>query len=282
MHWQSPNFMAFFPATVTYPSLLGEMYSAAFTAPAFNWLCSPACTELEIVVLDWVAKALALPDCFLSTSPTRGGGVIHGSASEAVITVMVAARERLAREKAEAEGLKEDTTEWEDRVIELKSKFVALGSDQAHSATAKGARIVGTRYRTVPTTLEDNFEMTGAALRKVLEQCERDGFEPYYLTTTMGTTGTCATDRFAEIKAVLNEKPAWKRIWVHIDGAYAGAALIADEWQYIAQEWAEGIDSFNFNMHKWLLVNFDARLVVPSTNLRAALTLPSVLCSPSH
>lgn len=67
-HWQSPNFMAFFPAGVTYPSILGEMYSAAFTAPAFNWLCSPACTELETIVMDWMAKALGLPECFLSSS----------------------------------------------------------------------------------------------------------------------------------------------------------------------------------------------------------------------
>ncbi|KAM5434628.1 hypothetical protein MferCBS31731_006730 [Microsporum ferrugineum] len=260
-HWQSPNFMAFFPATVTYPSILGEMYSAAFNAPAFNWLCSPVVTELEIAVMDWLAKALGLPDCFLSTSPTRGGGVIQGSASEAVITVMVAARERYARGIVRAEGLDEGSEQWEDRVIEVKSKLVSLGSDQAHSCTAKGARIVSTRHRTVPTRLKDDFAMTGAALREVLEKCERDGLIPYYLTTTLGTTSTCATDRFAEIKAVLSEKEAWKKIWVHVDAAYAGAALICDEYQYITKEWSEGVDSFNFNMHKWLLVNFDARQV---------------------
>ncbi|EFR05480.1 aromatic-L-amino-acid decarboxylase [Nannizzia gypsea CBS 118893] len=257
-HWQSPNFMAFFPAIVTYPSILGEMYSAAFNAPAFNWLCSPVVTELEIAVMDWVAKALGLPDCFLSTSATRGGGVIQGSASEAVITVMVAARERYASTMARAEGLDEGSEQWEDRLIEIKSKLVSLGSDQAHSCTAKGARIVSTRHRTVPTRLKDDFAMTGDALREVLEKCERDGLMPYYLTTTLGTTSTCATDRFAEIKAVLNERESWKRIWVHVDAAYAGAALICDEYQYITKDWSEGVDSFNFNMHKWLLVNFDA------------------------
>ncbi|KAF3898443.1 Pyridoxal phosphate-dependent decarboxylase [Trichophyton interdigitale] len=232
-HWQSPNFMAFFPATVTYPSILGEMYSAAFNAPAFNWLCSPVVTELEIAVMDWIAKALGLPDCFLSTSPTRGGGVIQGSASEAVITVMVAARERYASDMARAEGLDEGSEQWEDRLIEIKSRLVSLGSDQAHSCTAKGARIVSTRHRTVPTRLKDDFAMTGDALREVLE-------------------------KFAEIKAVLNEREAWKKIWVHVDAAYAGAALVCDEYQYITRDWSEGVDSFNFNMHKWLLVNFDA------------------------
>ncbi|EAS29707.3 aromatic-L-amino acid decarboxylase [Coccidioides immitis RS] len=257
-HWQSPHFMAFFPALVTYPSILGEMYSAAFSAPAFNWLCSPACTELEIVVLDWVAQAIGLPECFHSTGPTKGGGVIQGSASEAVVTVMVAARERMLRDLAAAEGLKEDTPEWEDKVMSIRGNLVALGSDQAHSCTAKGARIVGTRYRSVPTALSDNFEVTGASLRRVLEECEAAGLVPYYLTTTLGTTSTCATDRFAEIKAVLASKPSWQKIWVHIDAAYAGAALVTPEYQPIAREWDSGIDSFNFNMHKWLLVNFDA------------------------
>lgn len=273
--------MAFFPATVTYPSILGELYSATFNAPAFNWQCSPACTELEEVMMDWVAQAFGLPECFHSKSSSRGGGVIHGSASEAVITAMVAARERHARQTAKSEGLQEGTTEWEDRVIDLKTKLVSLGSDQAHSCTAKGARIVGTRHRTVPTKLEDQFEMTGAALREVLEQCERDGLQPYYLTTTMGTTSTCAVDRFAEIKAVLSEKDSWKRVWVHVDGAYAGSALVADEWKYIAEEWAEGIDSFNVNLHKWLLVNFDATYSNPSQPppLVLALTNPFLVVS---
>ncbi|KAL1965459.1 hypothetical protein VTN77DRAFT_5715 [Rasamsonia byssochlamydoides] len=257
-HWQSPNFMAFFPAGVTYPSILGEMYSAAFNAPAFNWLCSPACTELETIVMDWVCKALALPECFLSTSKNRGGGVIQGSASESIATMMIAARERRVREKALAEGLKEGSKEYEDRVMELRPRLVALGSDQAHSSTAKAALIAGTRFRTVPTKLEDNMEMTGEALRAVLEQCDKDGLDPFYITLNMGTTNSCAVDRFEEIKAVLKEKESWQRIWVHIDAAFAGAALVADEYQYIAKNFAEGVDSFNMNMHKWLLVNFDA------------------------
>lgn len=258
-HWQSPKFMAFFPAGVTYPSILGEMYSAAFTAPAFNWICSPACTELETIMMDWLGKALALPECFLSTSANRGGGVIQGSASESVATMLIAARERRVREKALAEGLKEGTREYEDRVMDLRPRLVALGSDQAHSSIAKAALIAGTRFRTIPTKLEDNMEMTGEALRAVLEQCEKDGLDPFFITLNMGTTNSCAVDRFAEIKAVLKEKESWQRIWVHIDAAFAGAALVADEYQPITQNFAEGVDSFNMNMHKWLLVNFDCR-----------------------
>ena len=215
-HWQSPNFMAYYPATVSYPSILGEMYSAAFTAPAFNWLCSPACTELETIVMDWLCKALALPRCFLSTSETRGGGVIQVSASDAIAAVTVAARERRVHELVQAESIPQDTPGYEDRVMELRPRLVALGSDQTHSSTQKAALIAGTRYRIVPTRFDENMEMTGAALRKVLEQCERDHLIPYYITLSLGTTNTCAVDRFAEITAVLREKPSWGRIWVGI------------------------------------------------------------------
>ncbi|KAB8262068.1 pyridoxal phosphate-dependent transferase [Aspergillus pseudonomiae] len=257
-HWQHPNFMAFYPATVTYPSILGEMYSAAFNAPAFNWLCSPACTELETIVLDWVAQALNLPKCFLSSSENRGGGVLQVSASDTIATVMVAARERRVRDLALAEGLKEGTLEYEDRVMDLRPRLVAMGSNQAHSSTAKGALIAGTRYRSATPKLENNMELTGEDVRAVLEQCDKDNLTPYYITLSMGTTSTCAVDRISEITAVLREKPSWQRIWVHIDAAYAGSALVTDEFQYLAKELAEGVDSFNFNMHKWLLVNFDA------------------------
>ncbi|KAL2870562.1 putative aromatic-L-amino-acid decarboxylase [Aspergillus lucknowensis] len=259
--WQSPNFMAFFPATVSYPSILGEMYSAAFNAPAFNWLCSPACTELETVVMDWMAQALGLPDCFLSTSANRGGGVIQMSASDAVATVMIAARERHVQRQAKAEGLKEGTAEYEDRVMELRPRLVALSSTQTHSSTAKAALLAGTRYRSIDVRLENDMALTGAELRGKLEELERQGLTPYYITLCFGSTNSCAVDRFAEITAVLSEKPAWRAIWVHIDAAYAGSALIADEWQYLAREFAEGVDSFNMNMHKWLLVNFDASLL---------------------
>ncbi|PYH89553.1 aromatic-L-amino-acid decarboxylase [Aspergillus ellipticus CBS 707.79] len=257
-HWQHPNFMAFFPAGVTYPSILGEMYSAAFTAPAFNWLCSPACTELETIVMDWLAHALALPPCFLSTSENRGGGVIQVTASDTVATMMIAARERRVTELVLAEGLQPDTVEYEDRMMDIRPRLVALASNQAHSSTAKGALLAGTRFRSVGARLEENLEMTGPRLREMLLQCEKDNLLPYFITLGMGTTNTCAVDRFREVKEVLSERKSWQRIWVHIDAAYAGAALVADEWQYIAGEFAEGVDSFNVNMHKWLLVNFDA------------------------
>ena len=199
--------------------------------------------------MDWLAQTLDLPSCFLSKG--EGGGVIHGSASEAIVTCMVSARERYL-EKA-CRGL--DGEEKERKKSEVRGRMVALGSEQSHSSTAKAAIIAGVRYRSVHCKLEDDLALTGAGLQAMLDSCEHDGLEPFYLTTTLGTTNTCATDRFGEIKAVLERYPS---VWIHVDAAYAGAALVCEEYQHLCKDFA-AFDSFNVNMHKWLLTNFDAR-----------------------
>jgi aromatic-L-amino-acid decarboxylase len=246
--------MAFFPASSTYPGMLGELYSAAFTAPAFNWICSPAVTELETVVLDWLCKLLNLPDCYLSTG--EGGGVIQGSASEALVTVMVAARDKYLRETtAHLEG-----EEKEDAIAAKRGKLVALGSDQAHSSTQKAALIAGVRYRSVPTRIEDDFSMKGEALKKTVEELKAKGLEPFFLTASLGTTATCAVDDYPSIASALAEvAPPGQagEIWVHVDAAYAGAALVLPEYQQLTAS-MEHFHSFDMNMHKWLLTNFDA------------------------
>jgi aromatic-L-amino-acid decarboxylase len=251
---QSPNFMAFFPASSSFPGMLGELYSAAFTAPAFNWICSPAVTELETVVLDWLAKLFNLPDCYLST--THGGGVIQGSASEAIVVAVVAARDKYLRETtSHLSGL-----ELENAIAIKRSKLVALGSESSHSSTQKAAQIAGVRYRSVPVTMEDGFAMKGEALEDVLKQCKAQGLEPFYLTSTLGTTATCAVDDFASIASVLSKYAPPNvpgEIWVHVDAAYAGAALVCPEYQHLTASF-EHFHSFNMNMHKWLLTNFDA------------------------
>ncbi|KAF2397712.1 hypothetical protein EJ06DRAFT_481338 [Trichodelitschia bisporula] len=269
-HWQHPNFMAFFPSNSSYPAILGELYSAALSAPAFNWLCSPAITELETVVLDWVAKAIGLPAGFLSSG--EGGGVIQGSASEAIVTVMVAARERMLRRRAE--GCTEEAAEAVKDAY--RGRLVALGSSQAHSSTHKGAIIAGTKFRSVTVRLEDEFAMTGEGLKAALLECKAEGLVPYYLTVSLGTTATCAVDQFAEIAEVLKE---WPDVWVHVDAAYAGAALVCPEYQHFSAQFG-AFDSFDFNMHKWLLTNFDASclFIQKRSDLTSALSItPSYL-----
>lgn len=280
-HWQSPKFMAFYPATVTYPSMLGELYSAAFNAPAFNWLCSPACTELETVVLDWLAQALGLPDTYLSTSHQGGGGVIQGSASEAIVTCMVAARERYLHAKCDAEGLPPNSPTRDDRIGQLRSKLVSLSSEQTHSSTQKGAQIAGTRHISIPTSYANNLSLTGADLAATLEQCKSQGLEPYYITLTLGTTSTCSVDDFASLIPILQAHP---NIWIHVDAAYAGAALILPQYSSKYTHFFQHVDSFNMNMHKWLLVNFDASClyVQNRTHLTRALSISATYFTNKH
>lgn len=247
-HWQSPKFMAFFPCNSSFEGMLGEMYSGAFNAAAFNWVCSPAITELETVVMDWVAKLIALPSDFLSDG--EGGGIIQGTASEVILTALVAARERIIRRKLG------DMPEGEERIdaaADIRSKLVALGSEHAHSSTQKAAVIAGTRFRTVPAPKESNYSVTAAALRSTIEACRAKGLEPFYFTITLGSTGTCAIDDLAGVAQLAQEYPD---LWIHVDAAYAGSALVCPEYQYLCPPIAS-FDSFNFNLHKWLLVNFD-------------------------
>lgn len=250
-HWQHPKFMAYFCSSSTYPAMLGELWSAALTAPAFNWICSPAITELETVVMDWAAKILALPEGFLSSG--KGGGVIQGSASEAIVTTMVAARERWVRRQIAREGLTDEEA-IEDRSCELRGKLVALASDQTHSSSQKAATIAGTRFRSIKTRHRDAYALKGDDLRSKIEELQAKGLHPYYLTVSIGATSVCAVDDFESIAEVARDYPD---IWIHCDAAYAGAALVLPEYQHLSKQMTL-VDSFNFNMHKWLLTNFDA------------------------
>ena len=250
-HWQSPKFMAFFPASSTYPGMLGDLWSAALTAPAFNWICSPAVTELETIVLDWLAQILALPEVFHSKG--KGGGVIQGSASEAVVTVMVAARERYVRRHIEREGI-QDPQEIEDRSCEMRAKLVTLGSEQAHSSTQKAANIAGTRFRSISVRHADAFALKGSDVRAKIQELHAKGLHPYYLTVSIGATSTCAVDDLDSLAEIAKEYPD---IWIHCDAAYAGAALILPDYHHLSQK-LTFVDSFDMNMHKWLLTNFDA------------------------
>jgi aromatic-L-amino-acid decarboxylase len=191
-HWQSPKFMAFFPCNSSFPAMIGDMYSGAFNAAAFNWICSPAITELETVMMDWLSNMLALPKCFLSTSENGGGGIIQGTASEVIVTAVVAARERLIRRRLAHMPEGEDKL---DKAAEMRGKLVALGSEHAHSSTQKAAIIAGTRFRTVPAPASTKYSVTAAALKQTIEACTAKGLEPFYFTATLGSTGTCAVDR---------------------------------------------------------------------------------------
>ncbi|KAJ3147138.1 hypothetical protein HK101_002254 [Irineochytrium annulatum] len=252
-HWQSPNFFAFYPANSSFPGILGDMYSDMVNCIGFNWQCSPACTELETIVLDWMAKAIGLDDSWLSHG--AGGGSIQGTASEAVAVVLIAARQRKLDE------LRAERNLTDEEVWAIQGKLIAYGSTQTHSCTKKAATIANVRFRTID--VDADSRLRGETVRSVIEEDLAAGLIPFYLTVTIGTTSTGATDAIPEIVDDLRDLeragPAGK-IWVHVDAAYAGSALVCEEFRSHAAG-VDGADSFDFNMHKWMLTNFDCSLL---------------------
>ncbi|XP_017484782.1 PREDICTED: alpha-methyldopa hypersensitive protein-like [Rhagoletis zephyria] len=241
-NWQSPNFHAFYISGCSYPSMVGEMLSAAFSVIGFHWLCSPACTELEMVVMDWLAKFLKLPAQFLHSTEGPGGGIMQGSASESVLVAVMAAREQtVLRVKAEQPALSEG---------EIRARLVGYSSDQSNSCIEK-AGVLGT----VPLRLlaaDENQIMRGAHLAKAVKEDLANGLIPTICIATIGTTGTCAYDDIETLASVCEEH----NIWLHVDAAYAGAALALDDHAQLRRG-LERVDSLNYNLHKSMLVNFD-------------------------
>ena len=233
-HWQSPRFFGYFPASATYPAILGELLSAGLGVQGMLWRTSPACTEIETRVLDWLAAALGLPERFLSTGGA-GGGVIQGTASEATLVAMIAARDRAGLRSADPATL------------------TAYASSQAHSSIAKNARILGLPEENIRLAeVDDKLRMDPGSLRGAIAEDVGRGRRPFFICATLGTTSTGAVDPLREIGGIAREHSAW----LHADAAWAGSALVCPENRWMI-EGIELADSFNFNPHKWLLTNFD-------------------------
>lgn len=254
-HWQSPNFFAYFPANSSLPGILGEMMSAAFNTIGFSWMGNPAATELETIVMDWLAKLLNLPAAFLSQG--KGGGVIQGTASEADVVVLLAAR---------AQSLAQ-----EGRTHADQNRLVVYSSDQAHSSIKKACMITGTLHcRLLPTHAANDWGLTGETLETAIKEDLKKGLLPSFVTATIGTTSTCAVDDIPALAAVCQRFG----LWLHIDAAYAGtSAVLPEERHHFVG--VDGCHSYSTNMHKALLVNFDccALWVKDSGPLKEALSL---------
>ncbi|XP_067854783.1 aromatic-L-amino-acid decarboxylase [Heptranchias perlo] len=241
-HWQSPHFHAYFPAVNSFPALLGDMLSDAIGCIGFSWAASPACTELEIEMLDWLGKMLNLPEEFLAVANNGGGGVIQGTASESTLVTLLAARKKMVLQ------VQANNPDLEEAMI--MSKLVAYASEQSHSSVERAGLIAGIKMRKLPT--DEKFSLRGKALTQAMEEDKASGLIPFYLCATLGTTPSCAFDNIMELGPICNSE----NIWMHIDAAYAGSAFICPEFRPLLNG-VEFSDSFNFNPHKWLLVNFD-------------------------
>ncbi|KAJ9559450.1 hypothetical protein OSB04_014064 [Centaurea solstitialis] len=242
-HWQSPGFFAYFQSNGSTANFLGEMLLTGFNTVGFNWLASPAATELEIVVMEWLLKLLQLPKSFSFSS--EGGGVIHGSTCESFVCTLVSARQKKLNQ---IDSSKRDSTN-------LGSNLVVYCSDQTHFSFQKASQIVGinpNNVRVVQTTKSMNFQLCPNALLKVIKADVRAGLVPLYLCLTVGTTPTTAVDPLG----ILCEVAKQFDMWAHVDAAYAGSACICPEFRHFL-DGVEGATSFSFNPHKWLLTSLD-------------------------
>ena len=236
-HWQSPNFFAYFPANASFPSILGELLSAGLGVQGMLWQTSPACTELETHVLDWLVGMLGLPAAFLSTN--TGGGVIQDTASSAVLAALLAARERITGYTNVENG--------------NDSRLRAYCSTQTHSSMAKAAGIAGLGRANVRAIGVDNdYAMRPGDLRRQIETDRVAGLLPFFVVATIGTTSSTALDPIRAIGEICREFG----VWLHVDGAMAGTAALCPEFRGI-QDGLELADSYAFNPHKWMFTNFD-------------------------
>ncbi len=236
-HWQSPNFFAFFPANTSGPSILGEFLSAGLGVQGMLWATSPACTEVETHVLDWLVNMLGLPERFKSNN--TGGGVIQDSASSASLCALLAAREK--------------ATKYENNERGCDGRLVAYASTQTHSSIEKAVKIAGMGRKNLRLIeVDGRFAMRPEALSRQIEQDRQAGLTPCFVCATLGTTSSNAIDPLPAIGQICRRE----KIWLHVDAAMIGTAAICPEYRYI-HNGMEFADSYCFNPHKWMFTNFD-------------------------
>ncbi|CAG9537023.1 unnamed protein product [Cercopithifilaria johnstoni] len=265
-HWQHPNFFAYFPSGISYQSIMGDILSSGLASVGFSWQSSPSMTELEILMTNWLAKALGLPVEFMNSKTGCGIGIIQSTASDATYIAILAARGRVIERIKASEGIINEELEvisddsgelcyypYHDATI--TTKLVAYCSDQAHSSVEKGAMLAGTRLRKLRTVRGgsfDNFSVIAKILEEAIMIDRKNGLVPFIFIMTLGTTSTCGVDPVDELGSICQRE----NIWIHVDSAYAGAFLLCPEYRYLSRGF-EYIDSFNVNAHKALPINFD-------------------------
>jgi len=233
-HWQSPSWFAYFPANTSPPSVLAEFVAAGLGVQGMLWSTSPAATEVESRVLDWLVDMLGLPESWKSDGP--GGGVIQMSASDATHAVLVVARHR-RRSDARAEDM------------------VVYVSDQAHSSIEKGCTVAGIGYcRKIGT--DSGFAMDVGRLQDAIAEDVAAGLTPIAVVSAVGTTATTAVDPIRSIGHIAKQNG----LWHHVDAAYAGTAMVCPEFRHL-HDGVEIVDSYTFNPHKWMMVNFDCNVL---------------------
>ncbi|HJW44039.1 MAG TPA: pyridoxal-dependent decarboxylase [Geothrix sp.] len=256
-HWNHPSFFAYFPSNTSYSSILGDLAASGLGAQGMSWQTSPAATEVEEVVMDWLRQMVGLSTAFT--------GVIHDTASTATFTALLCAREKVSEYAQNTEGLQSG-----------EAPLVVYASDQAHSSIEKAALLAGfgrSYLRLIPTdeTHAIRLDLLQAALEKDIEI----GLRPCALVGAVGTTATTALDPLTALADLAGKHG----MWLHVDAAMAGTAMVLPECRWM-WEGIERADSLVFNPHKWMGVGFDLSAYYvrdPQHLIRVMSTNPSYL-----
>jgi Glutamate decarboxylase and related PLP-dependent proteins len=232
LNWAHPEFLAYFGCTTTAPGVLGEIASAVFNINGMTWRTSPASTELEMVVVDWLRQWLLLPPDF--------DGVVFDTASISIMHALAAAREE-AVPGARHDGIAGAPT------------LRVYTSDQGHSSIDKAVIAIGIgEANVVRVPSDENFRMRPELLRDQIERDLAANMKPLAVIATCGTTSTAATDPIPAIAKICEEK----QVWLHIDAAYGGGLALLPEEKSITEGWSKA-DSLVINPHKMLFVPLD-------------------------
>ncbi len=232
-HWQHPSFFAYFPANSSLPSVLGELLTSALAAQCMIWQTSPAAAELEERVMEWLKQMLALPDAFT--------GVIQDTASTATLCSILTARERISDYEVNDSGL------------QTQPRYAVYCSTETHSSIEKAVKIAGLGRKNLRLVgVDSSFAMRPELLDAAIEEDKKKGVTPLCVIATIGTTGSTAIDPIRKIGEICLRH----KVWMHVDAAFAGTALLLPEMRWMA-DGLEFADSFVFNPHKWMATNFD-------------------------
>ena len=246
-HWQHPRFFAYFPANSSPAAVLGDLISSGIGAQGMLWSTSPAVTEIEQRVTDWLADAIGLGDWCRNGGDGNGGGVIQDTASTATMTALLAAIHRASGGSARDAGLQHG------------NRYAVYASSEAHSSVLKAAMMTGIGSDNVRQITVDpqTQQMDVEALATALERDVADGIVPTMIVSAVGTTATCAIDPTRQIGAIA----AKYGTWLHVDAAFAGTAAVCEEHRYLLDGIDEYADSMVTNPHKWLLTTFDCSVL---------------------
>uniref|UniRef100_A0A914QL15 Uncharacterized protein n=1 Tax=Panagrolaimus davidi TaxID=227884 RepID=A0A914QL15_9BILA len=245
-HWQHPRFHAYFTGGQSYPDIVAEALTSALATVNFCWDSSPAFTELEIVMVNWMGKIFNLPNEFLfngNSETSLGGGAMQNGGSDAMLLAFL-----VARHKRITEICGNIDIHCRDKEHQVLNKLVAYASTEAHSSVEKAALVTLVHMR--PVQADKNFQMRGKDLEKQVQKDLEKGNIPFVAFVTLGTTSTGAYDQLKEIIPVAKKY----NLWIHVDASYGGNAWCCEEFHY-QMDGLKDVDSININLHKTFLHN---------------------------